>query len=235
MKWDYFENLNPKAFREIIEKYPIAYLPFGAYEWHGEALPFGTDTFRVRHVAAEVARIMGGIVLPSVWGTDIERQRQGKTLWGMETFALEPLDGNACMLSSSTFKKVVQEMLLSCRHMGFKLAVLLTGHAAVNQETILREAVLDAQKKKLISALYENFYSIYHPSPENDQHGGAAEVAEILVLNPKLVKLKRFASDPRDQKTGLAKSQMKEASVSFGKKLLKEQVDGIVKKMRDRK
>jgi hypothetical protein len=32
MKWNYFEELNPMAFHQIIEKYPIAYLPFGAYE-----------------------------------------------------------------------------------------------------------------------------------------------------------------------------------------------------------
>lgn len=231
MKWNYFENLNPASFRQIMKTAPIAYLPFGAYEWHGEALPLGTDTFRVRYVAAQVAKKMGGIVLPSVWGTDIERHRQGKTLWGMETFAGESLDANACMFSAATFKNVVRDMLRACAHMGFKSAVMMTGHAAVNHETILRQAAQTATRNKLLTALYIDFYSVYPADEANDQHGGAAEIAELLVLEPHRVHLRRFASDPRDRTTGLAKSQQKEISLAFGKKLLRAQIDGIIAKM----
>ncbi len=39
----FYAELTPTAFRERIAQAPIAYLPLGTLEWHGEHLPLGTD------------------------------------------------------------------------------------------------------------------------------------------------------------------------------------------------
>ena len=71
MHWGVFEELRPREFRSILERYPVAYVPFGAYEWHGEALPFATDTLCVQDTARGVARTLGGVVLSASDGAII--------------------------------------------------------------------------------------------------------------------------------------------------------------------
>ena len=91
MAWANFEDLNPPRFRAIMKRTPVAFVPFAMHEWHGEALPFGTDMFRARYTMSAVARRVGGIVMPIPWGTCITRRVDGQTRWGMECHARMPL------------------------------------------------------------------------------------------------------------------------------------------------
>ncbi len=38
-----YEELTPSEFREKLNNAPVAYLPLGTLEYHGEHLPLGTD------------------------------------------------------------------------------------------------------------------------------------------------------------------------------------------------
>ena len=38
-----YQNLTPEEFRARLRERPIAYLPLGTLEWHGEHLPLGAD------------------------------------------------------------------------------------------------------------------------------------------------------------------------------------------------
>ena len=230
--WGYFEELNPRSLGVILKRAPVAYIPIGAYEWHGGALPFGTDTYRVRHVAAAVARKLGGVVLPSAWGTDIVRESQGRTWWGMETFVETPLPGNACMLSAATFRRVLDDMIQSCIHLGFHRVLLLTGHGAKNQIALMRQAAKRANRRGEIQAHYVDFWKIYHAGPDTEQHGGAAEIAEMLVLQPHLVDVRRFAATAVEQATGLDKRQLRLADPAFGRQLLSGQARDIIAEMK---
>jgi len=39
----FYSELTPQEFRERLAQAPIAYLPLGTLEWHGEHLPLGAD------------------------------------------------------------------------------------------------------------------------------------------------------------------------------------------------
>lgn len=43
-----YEELTPRAFAQRLAKAPIAYLPLGTLEWHGEHLPLGADGLQAR-------------------------------------------------------------------------------------------------------------------------------------------------------------------------------------------
>jgi len=60
----FYENLTPAEFRKRISAAPVAYLPLGTIEWHGEHLPLGTDLIISRSFFAALAEEVGGIVLP---------------------------------------------------------------------------------------------------------------------------------------------------------------------------
>ena len=55
----------------------IIYLPVGPLEWHGPHLPLGVDALRAHLAAVELARRIGGVVLPTLFiGTERERSKK---------------------------------------------------------------------------------------------------------------------------------------------------------------
>ncbi|MCL2664474.1 MAG: creatininase family protein, partial [Defluviitaleaceae bacterium] len=84
----YYEELTPNEFRARIVEMPVAYLPLGTLEWHGEHLPLGADGLQSRGFFSALAKKIGGIVLPMLFlGPDRQAEIGGKEYYGMDTFA----------------------------------------------------------------------------------------------------------------------------------------------------
>ncbi|TFH20665.1 MAG: hypothetical protein E4H10_16385 [Bacteroidia bacterium] len=67
-----YTHLTPTYFRSRLAEAPIAYLPLGTLEWHGEHLPVGSDGLQSFSFMKDMAREIGGIVLPMLYlGQDI--------------------------------------------------------------------------------------------------------------------------------------------------------------------
>jgi creatinine amidohydrolase len=62
-----YAELTPQEFRERLAQVPIAYLPLGTLEWHGEHLPLGSDGLQSLGFFKHLARRVGGIVLPMLF------------------------------------------------------------------------------------------------------------------------------------------------------------------------
>ncbi|MBN1819468.1 MAG: creatininase family protein, partial [Prolixibacteraceae bacterium] len=83
-----YEELTPKEFRSIIAKTPIAYLPLGTIEWHGEHLPLGADGLQSKGFFEILALEAGGIVLPMYFlGPDSKKSVNGEELIGMDFYS----------------------------------------------------------------------------------------------------------------------------------------------------
>jgi len=80
-----YAELTPQEFRERIAKAPIAYLPLGTLEWHGEHLPLGADGLQSQGFFEQLAREAGGIVLPMLFlGVDRMLKGEKRDLYGMD-------------------------------------------------------------------------------------------------------------------------------------------------------
>ena len=80
-----YTHLTPTDFRKRIGEAPIAYLPLGTLEWHGEHLPLGSDGMQSFSFMKDLAREVGGIVLPMLFlGPDLKRIEDDKELYGMD-------------------------------------------------------------------------------------------------------------------------------------------------------
>ena len=76
------EYLRPGEIVAERERFSVVYLPIGPLEWHGPAMPYGTDPLMAQEVARAAARITGGVVMPTLYvGT--ERERPAYILEGM--------------------------------------------------------------------------------------------------------------------------------------------------------
>ena len=82
-----YAELRPHQLRERLQQRPVAYLPLGTLEWHGEHLPLGSDAIISEGLMCECARRFGGIVMPPVHlGPDrATLQSDGGVLLGMDT------------------------------------------------------------------------------------------------------------------------------------------------------
>src|SRR5258706_2962640 len=65
--WGRYTELRPTELEAIVAAAPVAYVPWGALEWHGPHLPFGLDGFTAEAVAERAVRRTGGGLLPTTW------------------------------------------------------------------------------------------------------------------------------------------------------------------------
>src|SRR5207247_785901 len=60
-----YELMRPPEIAQARARLPLAFIPIGPLEWHGPHLPMGMDGLHAHTVAMEVARQVGGVVLPT--------------------------------------------------------------------------------------------------------------------------------------------------------------------------
>lgn len=199
MKTREIKYLRPDQILAEMQRCSLAYLPIGPLEWHGPHLPLGTDPLNAEKVAQLAADLTGGLIFPTLyWGTERERTDQmlewlgfdrGSWIVGMD-FPANTLP--SAYASEEVFALVVREQLRLIIHMGFKLIVLLTGHAAENQITVLERLAAEfnaVSPARVIVAL---------PFVKGDDgvmrvgHASQIETAVMLALDLEAVALDRL-------------------------------------------
>ena len=128
-----YAELLPHEFRTRLDERPVAYLPMGTLEWHGEQLPLGSDAIISEGLMVRCARKFGGIVMPPIHlGPDRARtEPDGRVLQGMDyadvTTPHRQLDGSCYWASQGFFLSLIDAILEQIKRAGFK-AVFADGH-----------------------------------------------------------------------------------------------------------
>src|SRR5262249_39150179 len=83
----HYLTLLPHAVPARVAARPVAYLPLGTVEWHGEQNALGADALISQGLFERAARRFGGIVYPPLFvGPDrVTLQPDGSHLIGMDT------------------------------------------------------------------------------------------------------------------------------------------------------
>jgi creatinine amidohydrolase len=119
-----FEESAPEEVAVLIERSPIAYVPLGALEWHGEHGPLGLDGIKAHHICERAAQRTGGVVFPTIfWGAF-------DTMPFPFTFHFE----------RAHLKSLLHPLLTQLSVWGFQVIVLLTGHYPPTQIKMLKDA-----------------------------------------------------------------------------------------------
>lgn len=139
-----YEFLRPQEILDAQKEKSIVYLPLGPLEWHGPAMPFGTDPLAIEAAARKIAERAGGVVLPTLYaGTERERDPELLDALGFETdqyivgqdFPKNTLP--SMYMREEVFSLIVREYLRMLVKQKYKLVVILNGHGAVNQCQVL--------------------------------------------------------------------------------------------------
>jgi creatinine amidohydrolase len=127
-KWGKYEELRPGQIEAIRKEVSIAYLPWGALEWHSYHAPVGLDCIKAHGLCQALAEQTGGVVLPPVYvGTD----------------TIKPFKGfkHSIEHSANTVITLCQEFLTQLADEGFRLIILVTGHYGEGHTNALNTAV----------------------------------------------------------------------------------------------
>jgi creatinine amidohydrolase len=190
-----YERLLPRELRALAAESPIAYVPVGTLEFHGEHLPFGVDGFSAHALCLRAAERSGGVVLPPVY-LAAGCLDMPFTL----TFDLE--------LVHAWVRATLDQLALR----GFRAAVVLTGHGPLDLNHVLKRACREAEDACPGFAAYGlcwlelNASRLTAPEPGEPtvvDHAAMVETSWMLALEPGLVRLDRLSGDPEARHEGV--------------------------------
>ena len=200
-----YAELTPQEFRERLADAPIAYLPLGTLEWHGEHLPLGSDGLQSLGFFEHLAREVGGIVLPMLTlGPDRVQQQDGLELYGMDIchapegqrYATRQLAGSAYWVPEETFKVILEAILKQLKRAGFRIVV---AHGHGPSTGFFRDHATEWRKKFDLECLI--CWGSEHDREGlgiQVDHAAMNETSLVMALRPDLVHMERLPTD-RDQ------------------------------------
>ena len=124
-----YENLLPHQFEARMEQCPLAFVPVGSLEWHGEHLALGNDAIKMHALCCEAARIDGGIAFPPVFYGIPYMVPYGAAYKHAANLPVTP-EFLATVLSTT---------LDGLEAVGFRAAILATGHTCQQQRDLMLE------------------------------------------------------------------------------------------------
>ena len=172
--------------RDYLESSPFAVLPLGATEQHGPHLPQNTDTVIAEALAIAVAKVCGGLVLPSM---PIGYSWVWRDYPGSLTHSFD------------TFRAMVKDIARSMDRNGCKALMLISGHGA-NPEPLkytIRE-LADEMEMALLRVFYPGLGEVMSDaeSPQwqlGNFHAEEFETSMMLHLRPDLVRMNLAVSE----------------------------------------
>lgn len=178
-----YEEMKPEDYRRAKDAAPIAYLPWGAHEWHGKHNPLGLDTLKAHGQCLALCAETGGVVFPPVY-------------CGHQT--MKPHAGFDCTLefSSECVKMMVTEYLEQLADEGFKVIVIVMGHYGGQHMNAIWEVVSDFNESRNDVVVWA--FPDYEPTRDEGfpgEHGACFETSYIMWFRPELVDLTRLPQE----------------------------------------
>jgi len=232
-----YAELTPQEFRERVAAAPIAYLPLGTLEWHGEHLPIGSDGLQSYGFFIGLAQRAGGIVLPMLFlGPDRMEEVDGKELYGMDTlgegmaeerrYKNQQLAGSAYWVPEETFRTIIEATLKQLKRAGFRI-VVAHGHGP---STGFFNRNAKDWKEKFGLETFVCWGSEFDRQGMGIQvdHAAMNETSLVMALRPELVQMDRLSKERwpvgvsgRDPRTF--------ASPELGRKIIELQTERMAK------
>jgi creatinine amidohydrolase len=223
-----YERLHPAELRAAQEAAPLAYVPIGTLEFHGEHLPAGVDWFEAHALCLRAAARSGGVVLPPLY-------LASGCLDLPFTLTFDPALVHAWV--SATLDQ------LELR--GYTAIVVLTGHGPLDLNHLLKRACAEAEARNPGLAAYALCWLELNAArlverevgePMTVDHAARIETSWMLELEPELVRLERLSDDPAAAHVGVygrnprftASAELGRLQIDAAAELLAERARGLV-------
>lgn len=175
-----YDRMFVKDLRKVLAEKPVAYLPLGTLEMHGEHLSFGQDAIKAHELCKRAAERSGGAVLPPLHAG----MQQTKSFNFGNIYISEAL-------TLALYKEFMQELA----RIGFKAIVALTGHYPNGQVAVTKRAAADVMDLTgaWIVGLAEYELALDHGY--TGDHAGKWETSLYWHLRPDLTRMENLPED----------------------------------------
>lgn len=227
-----YQELTPDEFSQKLKECPVAYLPLGTLEWHGDHLPLGSDGLQSTGFFKLLAEKTGGIVMPMLFiGPDgYDTIINGREYYGMDcaslfseqgNYEIQQLTGSAYWVPDSTFDIMMNGIMKQLSRAGFKI-VVAHGHGPSTNYS--GSHIADFKEKYNLTVM--NCWG-------NDKedlclmcdHAGANETSIMMYLHPELVHMEKLPADTAIWPKGmLGRDPRIYASREYGQKIVEFEV-----------
>jgi creatinine amidohydrolase len=225
-----YAELTPAAFRQRIAAAPIAYLPLGTLEWHGEHLPLGADGLQAQGFFTYLARRVGGVVLPLLFlGPDLRQVVDGQEYYGMEVFGFakgspRQLDGSAYWIAEAQFESLVEAILLQLARAGFKI-VVAHGHGPSTKLFDQHRSEWSKQFDLELLTCWDVQSRDKDTGLQTD-HAAANETSLMMALHPDMVRMEGLPTELSERpKAIIGKDPRLHASAELGQEIIRKNLE----------
>lgn len=212
MNWGYYTDLHPDALAAIQKATPIAYLPWGALEWHGPHLPLGVDGIIAQAMAERMIKRTGGVLFPTTW------------------WPVTPVPHQASVsIRGSVVRALWDDIFIKLVRAEWKIVVLVNCHYAQGHELLLIESAEEAINQYGLLVLAVPSLAMIDPTMLD--HAGLWETSLMMALRPDLVNLQALgAGRLKPSESGIVgKDPRGTATPGLGKHALNIAVEWMVK------
>jgi len=178
--WGSYHESTPARIDEIRAGSPVAYLPWGALEWHSYHNPVGLDGLVAVGLCEALAARCSGLVLPPIYAASSTIKTLFPFPYNFE-YSIDLLAG------------LCRETLEQCREAGFSLVVLLSVHCGEPDLQTLRKVAAEISGSGFDVWALTEVECLDGEMPAN--HAARGETSMQLALQPELVQLKRLTQN----------------------------------------
>ena len=238
-----YEEMKPHEIRVARGEKPVAYLPIGGVEWHGEHNPVGLDTVKAHELCIRAAQKGGGLAMPALfWGESREsnllefnHDQDGKVAEKMglakESFAPGYMGGVTVEEEHAFYEHLLTHIYYQLKSLGFRVIFVLCGHYPLKpfaQRTAQRFVEKNPEIRIYAGIEADPVRDIY---PRGGDHAAKWETSIMGTLRPELVDISVLPEDKSVPLIGVYGEDPRSPDLEeFGRKVTQDIIDSMVAK-----
>ena len=241
MKKVQYEEMMPHEIVAARNAKPVAYLPIGGVEWHGEQNPVGLDTVKAHELCIRAAQQGGGLAMPALfWGESREsnllefnHNQDGKVTEKMdlpkENFAPGYMGRVTVEEEYAAYDQLLTHIYYQLKSLGFRVIFVLCGHYPL-KPFAERNAQQFMEKNPDIK-IYAGIEAdpVRHIYPNGGDHAGKWETTIMRTLRPELVDVSVLPVDKSIPPIGVYGEDPRADDLEeFGRKVTQDIIDSMV-------
>ena len=190
--WGLYEQLLPAEIESIFARTPVAYLPWGALEYHGKHAAVGLDGLKAHGLCVALAQAAGGLVLPPVY-IAANTIKEAKDLAHRR---------HSLNFREETLRSLAREHLEQLADEKFRVVFLLASHVGQPHYDILKdEAAKFNAAQTATKVICTSETDLISKDLVIVNHAALGEISFLMNLYPQCVDLSRL---PQDREPTLA-------------------------------
>lgn len=237
-----YERMMPKEIVAAREACPLAYLPIGTVEWHGEHNATGLDSLKAHALCVKAAAEGGGLVFPPLWyGEHREIQLMEanpasrdaiaeKMSLPPENFTFGYMGGQTVEHQAYFYCQLLSNVMDQIKSLGFKAIFICCGHYPLANYASFAAGIFNRRTGIPVFTAKES--DLVRDLGYSGDHAGKWETSLLMALEPGLSDISRLPEDRNIKPVGVGGQDPRDASVEFGQEGVEKVVERMVEEGR---